>query len=324
MISNKRLLHRAYICIVFIAIVLHGGQLHAAVITDDENNTISFSKPFTRIISLYPAHTENLAHLGCDQELTGIGLSDDYPLNISNKERFSYRDNIEKFLAASPDLILIRPMISRSQPELIAKLRASGIALVSLQPTSIEGMYSYWQQLGQLCGRENEAQAMIDSFKTSVSEMASRVPADMPSRPRVYFESIHAKMKTFAPDSITAFTLLTAGGINATPDAKARNNSNIAPYGKERLLAKGKLIDIFISQVGRMNRVTLEDIYAEPGFQLIKAVQNKSVFLIEEELVSRPTIRLLEGIFKIHSFLYAQTTHETVVQKQRELTHNTL
>lgn len=131
-------------------------------------------------------------------------------------------------------------------------------------------------------------------------------------------------MKTFAPSSITAFTLLTAGGINATPDAKGRNNSNIAPYGKERLLARAKQIDVFISQVGRMNRVTLDDIYSEPGFQLIKAIQNNAVFLIEEELVSRPTMRLLEGIHKIHSFLYTEAAPEKVAQKQRELTHNTL
>lgn len=322
--SHKPLLKKACTCLAFITIALYCSILQAEVITDDENREISFTKPFSRIISLYPAHTENIAELQCDQQLIGIGLSDNYPATISSKKRFSYRDNVEKFLAASPDLILIRPMISRSQPELIAKLRASGITLVSLQPTSIDGMYDYWQKLGQLCGRQAEAESMTERFKNSVAEIALRVPANSPSRPRVYFESIHSKMKTFAPSSITAFTLLTAGGINATPDAKGRNNSNIAPYGKERLLARAKQIDVFISQVGRMNRVTLDDIYSEPGFQLIKAIQNNAVFLIEEELVSRPTMRLLEGIHKIHSFLYTEAAPEKVAQKQRELTHNTL
>ncbi|MDR1257580.1 MAG: hypothetical protein LBJ86_07530, partial [Spirochaetaceae bacterium] len=33
-------------------------------VTDDEGNTVSFDKPFTRIISFYSAHTENLFALG--------------------------------------------------------------------------------------------------------------------------------------------------------------------------------------------------------------------------------------------------------------------
>jgi len=276
----------------------------AATIIDDEGRSLTFDQPYTRIVSLYPAHTENLASMGCDTQLIGIGDADNYPEHIRTKPRFSYRDNIEKFLAAAPDLVLIRPMISRSQPELIERLRHSGISVVSLQPTSISGMFSYWQQLGQLCGSEARATAMVEEFNRTVAELQQALPENMEERPRVYFESIHDKMKTFDPEAISIYALQVGGGRNIAMDASGRNDSNIAVYGKERLLSRAEEIDVFLSQVGRMNRVTLTDIYNEPGFQLIKAVRTRSVYLIEEEIVSRPTMRLLTGIRKIRSFLY--------------------
>lgn len=277
---------------------------HSTEILDDEGNRISFERPFTRIISLYPAHTENISYLGAEKHLIGIGRSDNFPESVQHKNRFSYHDNTEKFLAAAPDLILIRPMISRSQPELIKKLRESGITIVSLQPTSVENMFDYWYKLGLLTGRTDRAEQMVATFNRSVAEVRVKIPSAANEIPAVYFESIHTKMKTFAPSAIAIFVLTAAGGRNMAVDAVARNNSNIAPYGKERILSQADQIDIFLSQVGRMNRIEEKDIYNEPGFNLIKAVQTRSVFLIEEELVSRPTMRLLIGIRKINSLLH--------------------
>jgi iron complex transport system substrate-binding protein len=53
-----------------------------------------------------------------------------------------------------------------------------------------------------------------------------------------------------------------------------------------------------------MNRVSREMIEAEPGFQAIKAVREGKIFLIDEELVSRPTMRLLDGIRQVGAMLY--------------------
>ncbi len=64
------------------------------------------------------------------------------------KPRFSYREDPEKFLAVHPDLVLVRPMIERSYPQFINKLKQAGITVISLQPNSIDEMFGYWQDLG--------------------------------------------------------------------------------------------------------------------------------------------------------------------------------
>jgi iron complex transport system substrate-binding protein len=277
----------------------------AKTIVDSSGQVRTVTKPFTRIISLYSAHTENLCSLGAREQLVGISLSDDYPPAITGRPRFSYREDPEKFIALQPDLVLVRPMIERSYPQFIDKLKHAGIAVISLQPNSVEEMFGYWHSLGILTGREAQAQEMITVFQTRlkvVQDSLKNVPDDQ--RPKVYFQSIHQKMKTFAPESIGTFVLREAGGINIAADAKQVRGTNIAVFGKEQLLSRGSEIDIFLAQQGRMNPVDIDIIIKEPGFAAIKAVREGQVFLIEEALVSRPTLRILDGIEQLNALFY--------------------
>lgn len=294
-------------CRLLLAVLIAVSGYHpasAATLVDQDGNKVTYGAPFKRIISLYPAHTENLLALGLGQELIGIASGDEAPA-ILGRPRFSANDNPEKFIAARPDLILIRPMISQAHPQLVSQLRKTGIVIVSLQPTTVEEMFSYWQTLGDLTGRGPAAAAMICTFEqdlTLLQQKRDAIPVD--KRPRVYFESIHARMKTFAPSSIALFVLENGGGVNVAADATARNSTNIAAYGKERILSRAAEIDIYLAQQGKMNRVTREMIENETGFQAIKAVREGKIFLIDEELVSRPTMRLLQGISQVRAILY--------------------
>lgn len=281
-------------------------------IQDANGNTVSISAPYKRIISLYSAHTENLCSMGAQNLLVGISRTDDFPQSILHKTRFSYREDSEKFIARRPDLVLIRPMIERSYPQFIEKLRQAKIKVISLQPNSIEKMFDYWKTLAILCGREKEAEAMIAGFKDRINRVQNKLNTfENLQRPKVYFQSIHSKSKTFAPQSIGIFVLEQAGGINIGADAQQVRKTNIAYYGKERLLAKGSKIDIFLAQVGRMNPITRDIIMNEPGYQAIKAVREERVHLIEEQLVSRPTLRIAKGIEKLFDIFFPHPTQRT-------------
>lgn len=275
--------------------------------TDSSGKVLQFTKPFTRIISLYPAHTENLCSLGAADQLIGIGRSDDFPQYILQKQRFSYREDPEKFIAARPDLVLIRPMIERSHPRFVEKLRRAGISVFSIQPSDINHLFEYWKTLGVLSGKVPETEEMIENFKNRLAQIERKVSAlSEEERVRVYFESIHRRMKTFAPNSIGMYTLLQAGGVNVATDSVQVRKTNIADYGKEKLLAHGSSIDVFLAQKGRMNPISVETIMSEPGFMAIRAVREKRVYLVDEHLVSRPTMRLAKGIEKIHNLLYRE------------------
>ncbi len=276
--------------------------VNATSITDNDKQTLVFDTPFQRIISLYPAHTRNLIDLGATNSIIAVGRSDD---QLKKLPKVHFRDDPERLIALRPDLVLIRPMISRSYPQLIQRLQQSNIQVVSLQPASINELLEYWQTLGKLAGKEKEAETLLQNFSTRVANLEhyQKLIAD-DQRKRVYFSAIHKRMKTFAPDSMAMFALNLAGGINIADDALQVRSTNIAAYSKERIMSKGNQIDIFLAQHGRMNPVTINDIIQEPGFNTIKAIKDKEVYLIDEKLVSRPTMGLLDAAEIIMRILY--------------------
>lgn len=274
-------------------------------IQDCAGRLVLVEKPFSRIISLYPAHTENLFLLGMEKEIIGVSRGDDYPDGVEKKPRYSVHDGPEKFLAAKPDLILIRPMIDHGYSPLIKRLEQFGITVVSIQPSDVDEMFVYWQILGRLTGRESQAMEMVEYFRKSIDKIHSLVEGiEEKNRKKVYFEAVHSKMKTFSPGSMPVFALKVAGGINVASEANSVRGTNIAYFGKERILSLADQIDVYLAQQGTMNNSTKEMIQKEPGFSVIKAVREGNIYLVDEKLVSRPTMRLLLGIWQIGEILY--------------------
>ena len=299
--NQEKTMLKHIFCTILLSCLLVAPVLGEPIV-DNDGRVIQPKKSFQRIISLYAAHTRNLIDMGAKTQIVAIGRSDK---QLPELPTLSFRDDPERLLALKPDLVLIRPMLSRSYPQMVESLEANGVTVVSLQPTSVDEMFRYWENLGILSGHQEEASHMIARFGAGLVEInrqVERIPAE--KRKKVYFESIHKRMKTFAPESMAMFVLESAGGINVAADAVQVRKSNIAAYGKERILSKAKKIDVFLAQEGRMNKVSTEMIREEPGFQVIKAVQENQVFLVDEKLVSRPTLGMLEGIWKVFALLY--------------------
>ena len=196
-------------------------------------------------------------------------------------------------------------MIDRAYPQLMDRLELSGIRVVSLQPAGVAEMFDYWEILGLLTGKSERAREMAASFQQAVTAFRS-LSQEAAVQKRVYFEAIHDKMKTFTPQAMATFALEAAGGVNVAADARQVRTTNIAFYGKERILAKAGQIDVYLAQQGAMNRPTVAQIRNEPGFQIIKAVRENRIYIIDEMIISRPTMRLLQGIAVIGRNLYPE------------------
>lgn len=311
---NAMKLKPLLLLMLVLAVALRAGECFAAsfVIEDDKGRKIHVEQPYQRIISLYGAHTENLFHLGLGPEIIGVSINDRFPPQAQDKQRFSFHDDAEKFVAARPDLVLIRPMIDNGYPALVRQLERYQIAVVSLQPANAAAMFEYWRTLGRLTGRMDAADRMVADFQKKTKQIQAHLPL-VSHRKKVYFEAIHTRMKTFTPGSMAIYALESAGGINVAADARASRNTNIANYSKEKILAKAHEIDVFLAQKGIMNPVSIDQILNEPGFHVLKPIKNDQVFLIDENIVSRPVPRLLEGIMTIGKLLYPDIF--TIIEK---------
>ncbi len=88
-------------------------------VRDCAGRKIHMAKPFSRIISPYGAHTENLFALGLAEEIISVSRNDDFPKQALKKAKFSSHDGPEKYLAVCPDLVLVRPMLDRGYAPLM-------------------------------------------------------------------------------------------------------------------------------------------------------------------------------------------------------------
>lgn len=255
-----------------------------------------------RVISLYAAHTEVLLRLGARDNLIGLSGQETYegPETEGWKRPpvFSIRDDVEKFLAAKPDLVLVRPMHMAAGSRLVTTLQSSGIKVYSAQVVRAGDLYKYWRDLAALVDRGAEAETMIADFDRRISayhQASIRRPES--EKPGVFVEAIYSSIKTFTPDSLPIWLVELGGGRNAAADARAgAAGLIIADYGPERLLNKADEIDIYISQMGPMNRASLKQVEERHIYQPIKAFKDGRVYKLPEDILARPTPSLLEGL----------------------------
>jgi len=299
---KKLLIIIHFLCML---LIISGLGMAQITIIDDSGLETHLNHPAQRIISLYPAHTENLYYLGAEEQIIGISGSEDYPPSVINKTVCDYRADPEKIIALNPDVVLIRDFILERYPRFVETLKKAGIPVINFNPENWNDLEPYFLKLGMITGRVKSAKQLIQHLRDE-AKIFSFEPND---RPRVFFEAIGDKYSTIVPGSIVDELIEMAGGLNVATDALAtRLGSRIADYGIERLLSKAEDIDIYIAQTGRMNRASVPSIYERPGFNNIQAVQNRQVFVVNESIVSRPTPRLLWGLEELFRIFHPNKT----------------
>lgn len=292
--EGLRILFFAALCFSLLAILPASGEAQAP-------------KKELRIISLYAAHTEVVIRLGAKDKLVGVSLQETYKGPETEgwewPMKFSVQDDVEKYLAARPDIVLIRPQHLGSAAHLFDTLRNSGIQVWVKQIIDAPDLYAYWEELGRICGEEEAAKKLVADFKEKIAPFEANI--NKPDKPGVFLESIHREIKTFTPGSIPEWLLSLAGGENVATDAEpARKGLMVANYGPEKLLEKADKIDVYISQDGAMNTTPLNVILERDIFQIIPAFKNGRVFKIPEYLISRPTPSLYEGLLLMRDMIY--------------------
>ncbi len=325
-----------YICLVLCtAVLMLASACHQINSTDSAEDSISFvdddgvrislEAPAERVISLYSAHTENLYYLGAGSRMIGGYKTCVFPPEAAFLDMYDYSSDPENIIAADPDLVLIRPFISRRAPDFVDALRKAGICVVSLYPDSFDEFDDYINKLAALTGTEERAAELLAEFHSEL-DAVTELTAAVDEKQRVFFESTETNIRTVTDDSMAGRAIKLAGGINiAADEPPAEEGSSIAEFGVERVLENADGIDVYISQRGSMNSGgNLEAIEQRPGFDTIKAVKEGRVYLISEKLVSSPSFRYVKGVHELARFMYPELmdnydgyrTDETAVRRQ--------
>ncbi len=306
------------ICILIIGCLLTGctgvfvrdGQseiIDEKTFIDDQGDEFTVQEPYTRIVTLYSAHTENLFELGAGERIIGANSTSIYPPEAAFLPRYDYRQDPEPLIAAEPDLVIIRPFVAKNYPGYIQSLKKAGLTVVSLYPESEAEFGKYIRILAMLTGREETAEVKLSELSSRIEEI-EQITGAIKDKQTVFFESTKTNYRTVTPDSMPGMAILRAGGINLAAEVSPMTRgSSIAEYGVEKLMMNAEEIDIYISQRGAMNSGgSMISIPQREGFKAIKAVREGRILELNEKIVSSPTFRYYKGVNEIARMLYPE------------------
>ena len=274
-------------------------------ITDMAGREITLAEPATRVVALTAADCEILYALGAGDLLVGRGEYCDYPAAVLEvpSVQSGYETNLEQILALEPQVLLMAMM---AQPEEhVAALEAAGVRVVVSDAQDIPGVYTAIEMIGTLLGRETEAAGMIDSMKAAFSELAEGAGGD--GEKTVYFEvsPLEYGLWTAGADTFMNEIAELLGLRNAFADV-----SGWAEISEEQVLERNPDYIVTISMYFGEGPTPVEEILGRAGWQNVTAVKNGAILHLENNELSRPSCRLVDGARALYQFVYGAANAE--------------
>jgi len=236
-----------------------------------------------RIVCLTEETTETLYRLGEDGRIVGIsGFTVRPPRARREKPKVSAFTSakIDRILELEPDLVL---GFSDLQADIAAELVRRGIAVHVFNQRSVDGILAMIGMLGGMVGCSGRAQRLVAELEAGV-EAARRAAAELPRRPRVYFEE-------WDDPQISGIRWVSeligvAGGDDCFPELAAE------PLGRDRIIADPievvrRAPDIVIgSWCGKKFRP--ERVAERAGWEAVPAVRDGELHEIKSALILQP------------------------------------
>jgi iron complex transport system substrate-binding protein len=269
----------------------------AMTYTDSLGREITLEAAPQRIVSLAPSNTEILFAVGAGSQVVGRDEFSDYPPEAASIETIggSFGEyNVEAIVALKPDLVLAAEI---NPPELVQQLEELGLTVYYLgNPATLEEMYSNLETVASLTG--HDATGLVDSLKARVAAVDEKI-APLSSRIPVFYEidaTDPSKPWTYGPGTFGDLLIARAGGYNIGGIASD-------PYPQlsiEQVVASNPAVIILGDS---MWGVTAEAVTERPGWETIPAVQSGQIFPFDDNLVSRPGPRLVDGLEQLAKLL---------------------
>jgi len=269
-------------------------------VVDNAGRTVEIAKTPQRIISLAPSNTEILFALGLGDKVVGVTDFCNYPEEAKSIEQVgTYFDpNIEKIFSLSPDLVLA---IADLPEDVIAKMEELGIPAPILNPADLEGILANIQLVGKATGAEKEAEALVSEMRGRIAAVTEKA-SEVKERPSVFCEidaTDPSKPWASGPGSFMDAMIRLSGGTNVAADAE----SPWPQLSAEEIIAKDP--DIIILADSKFG-VTPESVRERPGWEVITAVKEGAIFDIDDDLISRPGPRIVDGLEAVARIIHPE------------------
>jgi len=264
-------------------------------VTDGTGATVTLQQPALRIVSLAPANTEIAYAIGAGDKMVAGTSIDDYPEEAKSLPKIGdfANPNVEKIASFNPDLVLAAGGI---QDKLRSKLEKLGMQVYVVDPTTYDGVMTDITNLGQLTGSTEQAQQVVDTMQKAKDDVQAQVASL--SRPATFLEIYSKPLMTAGADTFIDDMITLAGGANLGATA----GSGFPTFSTEVLFKNDP--DVYIADSGSMSKPG--DITKRAGFDVLTAVKDGHVYVIDDNLIARPGPRLAQGLQELVKMIHPE------------------
>lgn len=257
----------------------------ALEVTDYLGNTLKLKQPSERIISLTPHITELLFSVGAGEKIVGTVEYSDYPDAAKSIPQVgNYAGlNIEAILALQPDLIIYWPEGNSARDT--ARLQQLKLPLFASDPNSFTEIADDIKRFGALTGYQEKSTQIAHHFLERVNEIKL---ANQQKKPlQVFFQVWDKPLLTQNGDTFISRLISLCGGKNIFSDLTIKS----AQVSVEAVLTADP--DIFLAGAQLGQRPDWLDEWLQ--YPYLTAVKTNQLLIVEEDLIHRPTLRLLDA-----------------------------
>lgn len=268
-------------------------QAFPVTLTDDASRTVTIAAKPQRIVSLAPANTEILFAIGAGKRVVGVTTYDDYPAEVKDIAKIGdfAQPNFEAIAAAKPDLVLATTGV---QADAIKKLEELGATVIAVDPTTLDAVYADIAKVGEATGDLEAADGLVSDMKASADEIARAVSAE----PTVstFVEIGQNPLFTVGSKTLLDELVRAAGGVNVV------TQPGYVPYSVEQVVKANPQVYLATKSSGG----DAATIAKRAGYSSMAAVKNGRVVILDDNVVSRPGPRIIEGLRLIAEGLHPE------------------
>jgi len=265
---------------------------------DEVGREVTFAFPPQRIVSLAPNITEILFSLGLDEEIVGVSLHCNFPEKAKSKPQVgSYISlDFEKITSLRPDLIIATG--AGNTRDMVDRLGKLGFPSYVIYPKNFNDILKSILHIGEVVNREKEARGITEEMKKRsrrVMELTKNLP-----RPKVFIQISDAPIVTVGKGSFADDLIRLAGGENI-----AGKEKEVYPrFGMEEILKSSPEVIVISSMNPKGDYQKI--LHEWNRWKTIPAVKNGRIYLIDSDLLDRPSPRIIDGLEELARVLHPE------------------
>ncbi len=259
---------------------------------------VSLDSPPQRLIPLAPNLTEILYALGLGDRVVGVTNHDNYPPEVSLKPKVgSYISlNIERIISLSPDLVI--GTVDGNEAYVLDLLQQAHIKVFFVNPRTVNQVIETISTIGKICGVPEKARDLSGRLSRRVDHVLERIGSR--ERPLVFLQINIQPIMTVNQNTVHNDVIRLAGGTNMA----AKEPITYPRISIEEVIQRRPDVIVISSMErgGRFEKARQEWL----KWKSIPAVQNQRVYLIDSDLIDRPSPRLIEGLEIMARFIHPE------------------